>query len=140
MAKKNPVVHFELPVDDRQRAADFYKNAFGWDAHMLGEEFGGYTTVMTTETDEQTQRPTTPGAINGGFYNRKDVGEGAAPSIVIAVDDINEAMEQVKKAGGTVLGGSQGEGKPDDIPGVGLYISILDSEGNRVGILQPKGM
>jgi predicted enzyme related to lactoylglutathione lyase len=31
-------------------------------------------------------------------------------------------------------------GEPDDIPGVGLYCSILDSEGNRVGMLEPKGM
>jgi predicted enzyme related to lactoylglutathione lyase len=140
MAQKHPVVHFELPVDDRQRAADFYKNAFGWDAHMLGDEFGSYTTVMTTETDEQTQRPTTPGAINGGFYKKSDVGEGAAPTVVIAVDDINDAMQAVEAAGGKVLGGSHGEGKPDDIPGVGLYIAIIDTEGNRVAILQPKGM
>lgn len=35
-----------------------------------------------------------------------------------------------------VLGG-QKPGVPDDIPGIGLYVSFLDTEGNRVGILQP---
>ena len=44
------------------------------------------------------------------------------------------------KTGGTVIGGQSGKGEPDDIPGVGLYASILDTEGNRISILQPKGM
>ena len=26
----NPVVHFELPYDDRERIARFYQSAFGW--------------------------------------------------------------------------------------------------------------
>jgi predicted enzyme related to lactoylglutathione lyase len=44
----------------------------------------------------------------------------------------------VASAGGTVLGG-QRAGEPDDIPGVGLYASFIDTEGNRVGMLQPNG-
>jgi predicted enzyme related to lactoylglutathione lyase len=38
-----------------------------------------------------------------------------------------------------VLGGRK-PGEPDEIPGVGLYVSFLDTEGNRVGLLQPKPM
>lgn len=30
--------------------------------------------------------------------------------------------------------------KPHEIPGVGLYVSILDTEENRVGLLQPAAM
>ncbi|MFZ3384684.1 MAG: hypothetical protein WA144_12230 [Candidatus Methanoperedens sp.] len=56
-----------------------------------------------------------------------------------AVDDIKEAMKKVKEAGGKVLGG-QVPGKPDDIPGVGLYVSFIDTEGNRAGMLQPAPM
>jgi predicted enzyme related to lactoylglutathione lyase len=41
-------------------------------------------------------------------------------------------MEQVKAAGGTVLG------EPMDIPGIGSYVSFLDTEGNRVSMLEPK--
>jgi predicted enzyme related to lactoylglutathione lyase len=33
-----------------------------------------------------------------------------------------------------------GPGEPDDIPGVGLFSGIIDTEGNRVAILQPKRM
>lgn len=49
-------------------------------------------------------------------------------------------MKEVEKAGGKIIGGGHKAGEPDDIPGVGLYIAIADSEGNRIGMLQPKGM
>jgi len=131
----NPVVHFELPVEDRDRASDFYGQAFGWNANKMGPEMGNYTVVQTTETDEQGMVKA-PGTINGGFFTRSKPDQ--YPSVVISVDDIHEAMKAVESAGGTVLGGMSGPGKPDEIPGVGFYCSILDTEGNRVGMLQPK--
>ena len=69
----------------------------------------------------------------------QDSGTKRAPSIVIAVKDINESMKKVAAAGGKVLGG-QKPGVPDDIPGIGLYVSFVDTEGNRVGMLQPVNM
>lgn len=137
--KMNPVVHFEMPADDQKRAADFYAKAFGWQAQFLGEDMGNYVVVNTTEVDQNTRRPKNPGAINGGIF-KKTKETGQYPSVVIAVDDIHQAMKDVTEAGGKVLGGSQGERKPDDIPGVGLYASFVDTEGNRVGMLQPVGM
>jgi uncharacterized protein len=134
--KMNPVVHFEMPYDDRQRMADFYAKAFGWEPQMLGPEMGNYVVVRTSETEE-TGFPKKPGMINGGFFAKtKDT---QYPSVVIAVDDIREAMKKVEEAGGKVLGG-QKPGEPDDIPGVGLYASFVDTEGNRVGMMQPTGM
>lgn len=136
MKKMNPVVHFELPVEDRDRASDFYANAFGWEANKLGPEMGNYTVVKTSETDEKGW-PTQKGIINGGLFQKVD--EKSCPSVVIAVEDIHEAMKAVEDAGGEVIGGSRGKDQPDDIPGVGLFVSIVDTEGNRVGILQPTG-
>jgi hypothetical protein len=132
----NPVVHFEMPVEDRDRASDFYSKAFGWKADKMGPEMGEYVVVKTTESDEKG--PKKPGAINGGLFKRTKPDQ--VPSVVIGVDDINAAIEKVKSAGGTVLGGMGGPDKPDDIPGVGLYVSILDTEGNRVGVIQPAPM
>ena len=63
----NPVVHFEMPTQDKQRMVAFYAKTFGWKAQMLGPEMGDYVLVTTTETDGNS-RPKTPGAINGGFY------------------------------------------------------------------------
>jgi hypothetical protein len=40
-------------------------------------------------------------------------------------------MKSVEEAGGKVLG------EPMDIPGVGSYVAFVDTEGNRVSMLQP---
>ncbi len=129
MKKKDPVVHFEMPAEDRERMAGFYSTVFGWETNLLGEDMGNYVTVSTTETDEN-QMVKTPGAINGGFYPKKD-SPAKYPSVVIAVDSIGDSMKMVSKAGGQVLG------EPVDIPGIGRYVSFLDTEGNRVSLLQP---
>jgi len=126
----DPVVHFEMPAEDKKRMADFYTNVFGWKTQMLGSEMGDYVLATTTEPDE-TGRPKNPGAINGGFFSKSDDKPAQYPSVVIAVEDIMEHMKEVEKAGGKVLG------EPSDIPGVGLYVSFFDTEGNRVSMLQP---
>jgi predicted enzyme related to lactoylglutathione lyase len=139
MKKMNPVVHFEMPYEDRDRMAGFYTEAFGWQAKMFGPEMGNYVTVATIESDKN-RLPKEPGAINGGFYKKTDDPLSQYPSIVIKVDDINEAIKKVTNAGGKVLGGQNRDGKPDDIPGVGLYASFIDTEGNRAGMFQPPAM
>jgi predicted enzyme related to lactoylglutathione lyase len=130
----NPVVHFEMPYEDKNRAADFYAKAFGWQPQLLGPEMGNYVVMTTSEMDPVTRFPKKPGMINGGFFARTKPDQ--YPSVVVGVEDIREAMKKVEEAGGTVLGGMK-PGEPDDIPGVGLYAAIIDSEGNRVGMLQP---
>jgi predicted enzyme related to lactoylglutathione lyase len=124
----DPVVHFEMPYDDRARMAKFYESAFGWQMRMLGEEMGNYVLAMTTESD--ATGPKKPGAINGGFYPKEPERPAQYPSVVIAVKDIRQAMAKVKTAGGKVLG------EPMMIPGVGQYVSFFDTEGNRVSILE----
>src|SRR5262245_6953381 len=127
--KMNPVVHFEMPYDNRERLAKFYGSAFGWRLQMLGEDMGSYVVATTTETDESgTKRP---GAINGGFFPKRPDWPAQHPSVVIAVDDIQQAIKKVTDAGGKVLG------EPMEIPGVGQYVSFTDTEGNRVSMLQP---
>lgn len=125
----NSVVHFEIPADDRKRIANFYTKVFGWKTQQLGEDMGNYVLVTTTDSDENG--PKKPGAINGGFFQKTDDKPAQYPSVVIAVDDIKEHMMNVEKSGGKVLG------EPMDIPGVGLYVSFFDTEGNRVGMIQP---
>jgi predicted enzyme related to lactoylglutathione lyase len=125
----NPVVHFEMPYDDRGRMAKFYESAFGWQTQMLGEDMGNYVLATTTETDQNG--PKRPGAINGGFFPRKPDWPAQYPSMVIAVDDINESIRKITDAGGKALG------EPMGIPGVGQYVSFIDTEGNRVSVLQP---
>ncbi len=130
MSKMNPVVHFEMPAENRKRMAEFYSNTFGWKIQQLGPEMGEYMVVATSETDEKGH-PLKPGMIGGGFYQKTDDPVSNHPSVVIAVDEINSSIQKVEKGGGKVLG------KPMDIPGIGSYVSFIDTEGNRVSILQP---
>lgn len=128
----NPVVHFEMPAEDRKRMATFYEKAFGWKTEMLGPEMGDYVLVTTAEKDAKPDAAR--GAIDGGFYPKKPDWPAQHPSIVIGVDDIEAAMKRVSSGGGKVLG------EPMQIPGIGRYVSFFDTEGNRVSMLQPEGM
>lgn len=125
----NPVVHFELPYHVCERMARFYESAFGWRMQMLGEEMGNYVLATTTETD--ATGPKRPGAINGGCFPSDPQRGAQHPSVVIAVDDIKESIRKVTEAGGQVLG------EPMEIAGVGQYVALIDTEGNRVSMLQP---
>lgn len=139
MKKMNPVVHFEMGYKDKGRMVKFYETVFGWKTQQYGPEMGNYVVAHTTETGKEGMVKK-PGNINGGFYQKTDNPDSHAPSVVISVDDIKVAMAEVKKAGGKIKGSMGQDGKrtmqPQMIPGVGLWISIEDPEGNRVSILQ----
>lgn len=124
----DPVVHFEMPAKDKARTKKFYENVFGWQMTQLGQEMGEYLLATTTPVDEKRMY-LEKGAINGGFFQYGQ--QGMMPHIVISVDNLHEHMELVKKAGGAI------EGDPMDIPGIGKFVMIVDTEGNRVGMLQP---
>ena len=121
------VVHFEIPVDDAARAKEFYRSIFDWD--LTDNDMGGgniYTTVVTTPIDQQTQTPTEPGGINGGFMERTP--GTPTPVITIGVDAIDEALKKVEAGGGSVV-------QPrTEIPNMGAFAYFKDSEGNVLGL------
>lgn len=124
----NPVVHFEMPAENGKRVSEFYSKVFGWKTETLGPEMDGY--ILATTTKSEDGRPVTPGTINGGFFV-KEKGAAEHPSVVIGVEDVHAHVKKIEKAGGKILG------EPQEIPGIGLYVSFLDTEGNKVSLLQP---
>lgn len=118
------VVHFEIPVDDAERARAFYAAAFEWGIQPM--EGFDYTVTMTTPVDATTQTPTEPGAINGGLRSR--TAEAPTPIIVIQVDSIDESLKKVEAEGGsTVL-------PRTEMQGMGVYAYFKDTEGNVMGL------
>ncbi|MFB3739566.1 MAG: VOC family protein [Candidatus Velamenicoccus archaeovorus] len=118
------VVHFEIPVDDLERAKGFYASVFGWGVQTLEEM--DYTIAMTTAIDQQTQVPLEPGAVNGGIMRRTDA--TPAPVITIQVGAIDEALKRVEAEGGGTV-------RPcTEIPGMGAFAYFKDSEGNVLGL------
>jgi predicted enzyme related to lactoylglutathione lyase len=124
-AMSGRVVHFEIPVDDPDRAQEFYRSAFGWTMNTMPD--GGYTLVSTTPTDEKGS-PSEPGAINGGLMRRTE--SVPTPVITIDVDDVDKALEMVGTLGGSTVLPKQ------SVMGMGFSAYFKDSEGNLVGLWQ----
>src|SRR5690242_4925450 len=95
----NRIVHFEIETADPERAKNFYSQAFGWAMQQMGPEMGNYVVVTTGDPKE-------PGGINGGIYGPPPSGskELNAYSCVVGVENIDQAIGNVKSAGGEVLG------------------------------------
>ena len=111
-------IHFEIPVEDPDRAAAFYEKVFAWDIQKW--EGAPYWLVNSGPDSE-------PG-INGALGQKSD--EFVVPVFVIGVDDIEAAMASVVEAGATIAVGK------NPIPGVGYSAYFDDPEGNRMGLFQ----
>ena len=112
------VLHFEIPADNPQRAADFYKKVFGWKF----DKWPGPTDywLITTGKGE-------PG-IDGGLLKRPHPGAGTVNTIGVA--SLDAALEQVHEAGGKTVAPRM------PIPGVGYLAYCQDTEGNTFGMMQ----
>ncbi|MFI5041105.1 MAG: VOC family protein [Acidimicrobiales bacterium] len=112
------IVHFEIPVDDPDRASAFYRDVLGWEISGFGEQ--PYWLVRAGADDE-------PGA-NGALIGRGEVHQ--SPILIAGVEDIDDALSRIRQGGGQVVQGKL------PIPGVGWSAYVLDSEGNTIGLFQ----
>jgi len=103
------VVHFELPADDPERAAGFYRDAFGWNTESWGEP-PEYWLVSTGEPD-------TPG-IDGAIFKRQP--DLDAPVGMLDVASLDDAIAAVRAAGGRIVRERQA------VPGVGWLAYFRD--------------
>lgn len=130
----NNIVHFEISVDDMERAIKFYSEVLGWAFQPLGEKYDDYTIVYP---GGEITPGNPPVGINGGMMKRK----GPAPSrefreansfvCVVATDDVDLVVQKTEEHGGRI------EMQPEDVDGVGRLAYIWDTEGNMLGIIKP---
>lgn len=113
------VVHFEIGVDDPERAVKFYSQVFGWEI-MKWEGPMDYW-LVTTGPEEQ------PG-INGALMRREDRRESLVNTI--DVPSVDEFLNKITEAGGKTIQPKQA------VPGVGYVATCLDTEGNTFGIIE----
>ena len=121
------VVHFEIPTDDLARAKKFYQDTFGWQLQDMPEM--NYVIARTVDTDEK-QMPKEPGAINGGMFARSAMNPATAPTFSINVENIDDAIQKVKSAGGTILNDKITVGT------MGFMAYFKDTEGNVMSVWQ----
>ncbi len=125
------IVHFEIPADQPERAAKFYRELFGWDIKQY-ESSGNepenmeYWIVKTVPTDAKGQ-PTQPG-VNGGLMRRMSPGQ--APVNYIDVPNVDEFVRRAEQLGAKVAMGKQ------PVPGMGWFAQLQDTEGNVFALWQ----
>lgn len=112
------VIHFEIPIDDPDRAGRFYSDAFGLTVSKWGPvDYWALTTGA----------PPGPGA-EGALTPRSEAPEGVL--VYISVDSIDEALNRVDAAGG------ERHTEKAPIPGFGWMAKFRDTEGNLVGLFE----
>jgi predicted enzyme related to lactoylglutathione lyase len=124
------IVHFEIPADKVERAKTFYSKAFGW--MMVDVPQMEYTTIITTQSDQTTGRPTTPGAINGGMGKKGDMLKAVV--VTIGVQDVDASLEKIKQLGGKTVQ------KKMPVGDMGFSAYFKDTEGNVIGLWQATRM
>ncbi|VVB77836.1 Uncharacterised protein [uncultured archaeon] len=118
------VVHFEIPVEDIERAKSFYRTTFGWE--IIGIPEMDYNFVHTCQTDEDGMI-SEKGAINGGIRKKNEIIK--SPVITINVSDINEALFLIEKNGGKMI-------IKNKVGNIGFSAYFEDTEGNVIGLWQ----
>jgi uncharacterized protein len=108
--------HFEIPVDDPDRAEKFYAAVFGWTFQRWGGAPEYYGLATTGDTD--------PG-INGALFQR---GSDSETTLTMSVDSIEEAAAKIVEEGGKVVQGKT------PIPSMGWFATCEDTEGNKFGL------
>lgn len=116
------VIHFEIGVDNPQRAIKFYTEVFGWKVNQWQTPQGpmDYWLMMTGEAPE-------PG-IDGALAPRANYPQPVVNTI--SVPSVNDFAVKILAAGGKVVQAKM------PIPGVGWFAVCVDTEGNTFGIME----
>ena len=72
MSKSHTLVHFEIPVDDLERAKTFYESVFNWKIKAANPDFPDYYMVYTVPVDDDNML--TEQGVNGGMMKRENPG------------------------------------------------------------------
>ena len=115
----NPVVHFEIAGPDGPALQQFYRDLFGWEIDVQGEEMGNYGVVSANE-----------GGIGGGvFPTTEDMPARSYVTFYVQVDDIQAALDKVAGMGGNAIM------PPMEIaPGMGSIAMFRDPADNTIGL------
>ena len=112
-------IHFDMAVDNPERAMNFYRDIFGWKF----EKWSGPMEYWMVTTGNEKE----PG-INGGFSKRS---ESAMPNMnTIGVSSVVKFSKMVQDKGG------QGLDAKDSNSGSRMVCYCQDTEGNTFGIIE----
>jgi uncharacterized protein len=122
------VVHFEIPADQPDRAAKFYRELFGWDIKSAGPAGAEGIEYWMVKTVAGKGWPEAPG-VNGGLMRRMFPGQAIVN--YIGVEDVDGFTRKAERLGAKVLMTKM------PVPGMGWFAQLKDTEGNVFAIWQP---
>ena len=122
--KINPVVYFEIPAIDLDRACGFYSKVF--EATLTRDVVDGYQMAFFESSDESF-----------GATGALVVGDVYIPShqgcfLYFGVESIDETVARAVESGGSVLYPKKSNGD------LGSVAEIQDTEGNRIALHEEK--
>lgn len=112
---KNTFCHIEWTTTDLERTKNLLSGLFGWEFESWGEEYMIYKT---------------PKGVGGGILKAEKVEPGKSPYVYVDVDEIEPYLQKALELGAEI------DVPKTEIPEVGWYAHIKDSDGNVYGIVQ----
>ena len=114
------IVHFDISVDDIERAKKFYTDLFNWKIEKMPGPMEYYGITTATEKGEE--------GIGGGMALRKSPND--AITNFIGVSSIDEHIVKVGELGGKIIQPKMA------VPGFGYLAACFDTENNVFGLWQ----
>lgn len=115
------LIHFNIPVDNEERAKKFYQELFDWKIERLPGPMN--YSLIETEGLKGTK------GMGGGMAKREPTDPTGIVSF-IGVESIDKSLVAVEKHGGKILQPKQ------VVPGWGYMAVCQDTESNRFGLFQ----
>ena len=109
------ITHVELPSDDLDRAQRFYSELFGWEMQQV------------PEMPDYAMFQSGPGQ-SGGAIGLRDQTVPHQMRIYVEVESLDQTVARTLELGGSV------SVEITDVPGMGRYAAVVDTEGNEIGL------
>lgn len=113
--EKRAIVHFEIPMTDKDQSTAFYRDLCGWE-FQTDDEFD-YTSIAT-------------GNVGGGFSPVNAHNKPGDVLMYLHSDDIDADLKRVEALGGTIIAPRM------DIGTMGALAVFADPIGNKLAFWQ----
>ena len=113
----NVLTHFEIPVNDVDKAKEFYSNLFDWEFNYIEEM--KYLMFNTESEDGKTK-------LSGGIFQKPN--ESFKVTNYFSVKNLDESAKKVEELGGKIVV------PKTPVPGMGWFVHFTDIDGNLLAL------
>ena len=113
----NNLTHFEIPVDDVDKAKEFYSNLFDWEFNYMEE----MNYLMFTGESEDGKSKT-----SGGIFKKPN--KSFTVTNYFTVKSLAESANKVEELGGKIVV------PKTPVPGMGWFVHFTDTDGNLLAL------